>query len=68
MIRLRATMVLHKDTMESLASYLGISRQTLSSRMNGHAPFKSHEVMRIADRYGLDSDQIVEIFLRGGME
>jgi len=65
MIRLRSKMVLHNDTIESLAHYLGISRQTLSGRMNGHTPFKSHEVMQIADRYHLGSDEIVNIFLKG---
>ena len=67
MIKLKSKMVLHKDTMQSLAKHLGISRQTLSGRMNGHTAFKAHEVMSIADRYDLGSDEIVEIFFKGGL-
>lgn len=67
MNKLKSKMVLHEDTMESLARYLGISRQTLSGRMNGHSAFKAHEVMSIADRYNLASDEIVEIFFKGGL-
>lgn len=63
-IKLRSKMVLHEDTIESLAKYLGISRQTLSGRMNGHTVFKSNEVMLIADRYNLGSEDIVNIFLK----
>lgn len=66
LIRLRSKMVLHEDTIESLADHLGLSRQTLSSRMNGHSRFKSDEIMSIADRYGLGSDEIVEIFFKSG--
>lgn len=62
MVKLRSFMVLHEDTMETLAEYLGISRQTLSSRMNGHSRFKLDEVMLIADKYNLQSNEIMEIF------
>lgn len=62
MVKLRSYMVLHEDTIEKLAKYLGITRQTLSSRMNGHSQFKMDEVMLIADRYNLGSDEIMEIF------
>lgn len=66
MIRLRSKMVLHRDNIESLAEHLGISRQTLSARINGHSHFKADEVMSIADRYSLGSDEIVEIFFKQG--
>lgn len=62
MVRLRSYMVLHEDTMETLAEYLGISRQTLSGRMNGRSPFKLDEIMMIADKYKLQSNEIMEIF------
>lgn len=64
MVRLRSFMVLHEDTMETLANYLGISRQTLSGRMNGRSPFKLSEIMLIADKYKLKSNDILEIFFK----
>lgn len=64
MVRLRSYMVLHEDTIESLAEYLGISRQTLSGRINGHTQFKMDEVMLIADKYKLKSNEIMEIFFK----
>lgn len=62
MKKLKSYMVLFDDTIRSLAEYLGISRQTLSARMNGHSSFKADEILLIADRYHLSSDEIVEIF------
>ena len=64
MVILKSHMVLNSDTIGTLAEYLGISRQTLSGRMNGRSRFKLKEIMMIADRYRLDSDAIVEIFLK----
>ena len=64
MVKLRSYMVLHEDTMETLAEYLGISRQTLSARMNGHSRFKLDEIMLIADKYKLQSNEIMEIFFK----
>ena len=62
MLKLRSHMLLHEDTIELLAESLGISRQTLSSRMNGNTKFKTDEIVRIANRYNLGSDEILEIF------
>lgn len=62
MLKLRSHMLLHEDTIELLAESLGISRQTLSSRMNGHTKFKTDEIVSIANRYNLGSDEILEIF------
>ena len=62
MRKLKSRMILFEDTMQTLAEYLGISRQTLSGRMNGHSSFKTDEIVMIADRYSLSSEDIVEIF------
>jgi transcriptional regulator with XRE-family HTH domain len=62
MLKLKSHMVLSNDTITSLAEYLGLSRQTLSSRMNGHSPFKTDEIVLIADKYNLSSDEIIAIF------
>lgn len=62
MRKLKSYMILFDDTIGTLAKYLGISRQTLSGRMNGHSSFKADEIMMIAERYELGSGEIVEIF------
>lgn len=62
MRKLKAYMILFDDTIGSLAEHLGISRQTLSGRMNGHTSFRADEIMLIAERYHLDSAVIAEIF------
>lgn len=62
MRKLRSYMVLFEDTTTTLAEHLGISRQTLSGRMNGRSSFKSDEIVRISERYHLSSDEIVDIF------
>lgn len=63
MLKLKSYMVLFDDTVGSLARYLGVSRQTLSARMNGHVPFRADEIVLIAERYHLDSEDISDIFL-----
>ena len=62
MLKLKSYMVLFDDTIGSLAKHLGVSRQTLSGRINGHTQFKSDEIVSIAERYNLGSEDIVEIF------
>lgn len=62
MPKLKAQMVLHNDTIAKLAEHLGISRQTLSGRINGHSAFRQNEIMSIALRYSLNSREITDIF------
>ena len=61
---LKSVMVLHDDTQETLAEYLGISAPTLSLKMNetNGAEFTQGEIKKIIDRYDLTAEQTMNIF------
>lgn len=61
---LKSVMVLHSDTQETLAEYLGISAPTLSLKINetNGAEFNQSEIRKIKTRYKLTPDQIDQIF------
>lgn len=60
---LRIEMIRHGDNGEDLAKALGISRQTLSRKMQDEAAeFTQKEIGHIKTRYGLSADRIDEIF------
>lgn len=62
---LRSVMLLNGDTGASLASYLGISEQSLSNKINEKGTeFKQGEILKIKIRYGLDSEMVDCIFLQ----
>ena len=61
---LKSVMVLHGDTQETLAEYLGISAPTLSLKMNetNGAEFTQGEIKKIILRYDLTAEQTMKIF------
>lgn len=60
---LRVEMLRHGDTGKDLASALGISRQTLSRKLNSdNADFTQSEIAIIQKRYNLSGERIGEIF------
>ena len=60
---LRSIMVLHGDTNEDLAVYLGITAQSVSAKINEKGTeFKQGEIAKIRDRYNLTADQVEAIF------
>ena len=61
---LRSEMILHDDTNVTLAGALGISPQSLSSKMNGTngAEFTQGEIQKIRLRYKLSDNKVVKIF------
>ena len=60
---LRSVMVLHGDTNKDLAEYLGITKQSVSAKINEtNAEFKQGEIAKIRDRYNLSADQVEAIF------
>lgn len=60
---LRSVMVLHGDTNKTLATYLGISEQSLSNKINENGTeFKKSEILKIKKRYNLTRDQVDLIF------
>ena len=66
---LKSVMVLHGDTQETLAEYLGISAPTLSLKMNetNGAEFTQGEIKKIILRYDLTAEQTMKIFLADGV-
>ena len=60
---LRSLMVLHGDTNATLASFLCITEQSLSNKINAKGTeFKQGEISRIKARYGLDSEMVDRVF------
>ena len=61
---LKSKMVLHGDTVQSLADYIGVNRQNASLKINGKREFKQTEIALIACRYKLTCEELLNIFLR----
>ena len=60
---LRSIMILHGDTNATLATYLGITEQSVSNKINENGTeFKQGEIAKIIKRYDLDSDMVDRIF------
>lgn len=60
---LKVEMIRHNDTGETLSKALGITRGTLSKKMNGaDADFTQSEMSTIIERYNLSSERATEIF------
>lgn len=60
--KLREQIDKNNDTLEKLATYLEITYQTLSKKMNGHVEFTRIEIKKIKDRYSLTAEQLDYIF------
>lgn len=61
---LKSEMVLYGDTIETLATCLGIVRQTLSRKMSGEYDFTQTEMSLIKERYNLSDEKFVKIFAK----
>ena len=60
---LRSIMVLHDDTNQSLAGYLGISERSVNDKINERGTeFKQSEIYAIIKRYSLTEEQVLNIF------
>lgn len=61
---LKYKMMLHNDTITTLANYLGLNRVNVSAKINGKREFKQSEIARIVVKYKLTYDEIMEIFFK----
>ena len=61
---LKSKMALKGEAQIDLANAMGITRASMSVKMNGKNPFKLDEIKFIAKRYDLTNDEIVEIFIK----
>lgn len=60
---LRSIMILYGDTNATLATYLGITEQSVSNKINENGTeFKQGEIAKIIKRYNLDCDTVDRIF------
>ena len=59
---LKVEMIRHNENGDDLANGLGISRQTLSRKMNNKAEFTQKEISAIKERYNLMPERVSEIF------
>lgn len=64
---LQVEMVRFGDNGDSLAKALGITRSTLSRKMNGISDFTYNEMSIIIHRYNLSGERIKEIFFADGL-
>lgn len=55
-------MVLYGDSLETVAKYLGISRQTLDMKLSGGSEFKQDEIKKLIARWNLTPEEVTEIF------
>jgi hypothetical protein len=61
--KLRSVMVLHGDTNNDLATFLGKSVQSICNKINENGTeFKQGEIAKIKERYNLSAEQVEDIF------
>lgn len=59
----RSIVVLNGDTLTDVANAIGISRSTLSLKLNNKLEWNLQEVKKFKKAYSLDAQQIEDIFL-----
>lgn len=59
---LKSKIVLHGENLSILADYLGITRQTLTSKVSGVTDFTQSEIKQIILRYDLTLEETNAIF------
>lgn len=60
--KLRSIIVLNDETIEDLADFLGVTRQTLTNKMAGRTEFTRSEMVRIKEHYDLSDEEFIETF------
>ena len=60
----KAAMVLANKTMDHLAEALGISRTTLSNKVNNKSEFTASEISALSSELNLDGSQQNSIFFK----
>jgi len=61
---LKSVMVLNDDNVTTLAQKLGLTRQTLSLKIDGYSDFKQSEISMISKIYNLSRNEMFEIFFK----
>jgi len=58
--KIKIEVIMDRRGME-LAKFLGVSRQTISNKLNGKSPISLKELNKISDFLALDVDELIEI-------
>ena len=59
---LKSKMVLHGDTLTTLAEILNTTVRTCWCRVNGKTSFKPEDIKKIKERYSLSDSEVADIF------
>ena len=62
---LKSKLSLKEKTQKDLAKALGLSKVSLSKKVNGLLRFSLPEVKKVKDYLDLTNDEVVEIFING---
>ena len=65
---LRSKLILAEMTDGELAEKLGISRQSVSLKLNGRRPFNSNEISKIAHILQLTPEEVMQIFFDNNVD
>ena len=60
--KLRSKLALAEMTDTRFADEIGVSRQSMSMKMNGHRPFTADEIRRAKQVLNLTPEDVMEIF------
>ena len=60
----KSVMVLNDGNVTTLAQKLGVTRQTLSLKIDGYSDFKQSEISTISKMYNLSRNELFEIFFK----
>lgn len=61
-LKLASLRTLNGDTQESLAKYLGITKQAYNHKENGGRTLRIEEIKAIKERYNLTAEEMYEVF------
>lgn len=64
---LKSKIVLHGDSQNELANYLGLSKTAMSHKMTGKVQFKAEEIAKIIWKYDLTAQETHDIFFGSGV-
>ena len=64
--KFKSVMVLHGETQGRLAEALGMTKETLSRKLNEQGEFSQSEIKAIKNRYHLTPEEVDAIFLKNG--
>jgi len=58
--KIRGLMAEHRDTQESLANKLGVSKQLVNLKLLGKSPFSIEQLAKVAHLYGVTTQELIE--------